>query len=131
MKLISRKDIRARRHKRVRRKIIGAPERPRMSIMISNRNAYVQFIDDEKGVTLASVSTITDKGGNINVGTARLLGKRAAATAMEKGIKSIVIDRGGFKFHGRVKAIVDAAVENGLVVSQVAERKVESEGGLE
>ena len=131
MKLISRKDVRARRHRRVRRKIIGAHARPRMSIMISNRNAYVQFIDDEKGVTLASVSTITDKGGNINVGTARLLGKRAAATAMEKGIKNIVIDRGGFKFHGRVKAIVDAAVENGLIVSQVAERKVESEGGLE
>jgi large subunit ribosomal protein L18 len=86
-----------------------------MAIMVSCKNMYVQFVDDEKGVTLASVSTLKGDGKN-NVAVARGLGRNAAEVALKKGIKSVVIDRGGFKFHGRVKAIVDAAGEAGLAV---------------
>ena len=86
-----------------------------MSLMVSCKHMYVQFVDDEKGVTLASASTLNGDGKN-NKGAATALGKRAAEVALQKGIKKVVIDRGGFKFHGRVKAIVDAAIGAGISV---------------
>lgn len=113
MKANSRRDSRIQRHVRVRKKVKGTGERPRMSIMISNKNMYVQFIDDTRGVTLASADTV---GGDIRctVDTAKDLGRRAAESAVNKGIRKIVVDRGGFRFHGRVKAIVDGALAAGL-----------------
>lgn len=107
---------------RVRRKVSGTAERPRMSVMVSCKHAYVQFIDDEKGVTVASVSTI-GQGVKNNVASAKLLGERAGKCAQESGMKAAVVDRGGFKFHGRVKAIVDAARSTGLVIGTVKEAK--------
>lgn len=86
-----------------------------MSIMVSRRNMYIQFIDDEKAVTVASVSA-SGSGVGHNIDGARKLGGVAGAAASEAGIKSVTVDRGGFKYHGRVKAVVDGAVESGLGV---------------
>jgi len=83
-----------------------------MSIMVSSRAMYVQFIDDESAVTLASAASGTGESNNLE--TARSLGQRAAEAALAKGIKQAVVDRGGFKYHGRVAAIVAAATEAGL-----------------
>lgn len=86
-----------------------------MSVMISNKHMYVQFIDDLAGVTLAAVSTAGEGSGTKkNVQYARQLGQKAAAAAKEKGIQTVVFDRGGYRFHGRVKAIADGAREAGL-----------------
>jgi large subunit ribosomal protein L18 len=85
-----------------------------MALCASNRYLYVQFIDDANGVTLASVSSLGADGGRKNAATAGALGKEAAAVAKERGISRVVVDRGGFKFHGRIKALVDAAVAAGL-----------------
>lgn len=113
MKARSRKDFKRKRHARIRKKVKGTAERPRMAIMVSNRNMYVQFIDDSRGVTLAAATTA--KGDTkCTVDVAKDLGRRAAESAMSKGITNMVVDRGGFKFHGRVKAIVDGALEAGL-----------------
>lgn len=116
MKVKTTKDYRRRRHLRVRHKVHGTAQRPRMAIMISNRHMYVQFIDDDRGVTLASASTIGGNGAH-NVAAAAALGRRAAEAALGKGIRTVVVDRGGFRFHGRVKAIVNAAVATGLAIS--------------
>ena len=112
---ISRTAKRGKRRLRIRSKIRGTPEVPRLCIMISNKRIYAQCIDDGRGVTLVSVSTIDDgfKAGN-SVVDAQALGGRAAAAAIAKGVKKVVFDRGGFKFHGRVKAFADAAREGGL-----------------
>jgi large subunit ribosomal protein L18 len=106
----SRKDLRRRRHRRLRRKISGTAARPRMAVYVSNRGIAVQFVDDENGATLAGVASTAGK----NVAAARQLGQRAAEAARERGIGEVVVDRGGFKYHGRVKALVEAAVEAGL-----------------
>lgn len=92
-----------------------------MSIMASGKHLYVQFIDDGQGVTLAAVSTL---GGDSkhNVAAARTLGGKAAEAALKKGIKSAVVDRGGFKFHGRVKAVVDAARASGIAIGTQKEK---------
>lgn len=111
-----RKEKRVARHARIRRRVSGTALRPRMAIMISNRNMYVQFIDDQKEVTLASASTVGKAAGNPTVGSAHALGKSAGAAAVAVGIQRVVVDRGGFKFHGRVKALVDGAVEGGLQI---------------
>jgi len=110
---------RIRRHKRVRKKVSGTPERPRLCVFRSLRHIYAQIIDDEHGVTLAAASTLSpeirDKiktGGNIEA--AKLVGQLIAKKALEKGIKKVVFDRGGYKYHGRVKALADAAREAGL-----------------
>jgi large subunit ribosomal protein L18 len=88
--------------------------------MISNRHMYVQFINDDLGVTMASVSTAgTDV--KVTVATAKALGLQAAADALSKGIGSVVVDRGGCRFHGRVKAIVDGAIEGGLSIGVMKE----------
>ena len=107
------------RHWRVRKKISGTKERPRMSVFFSNENIHVQFIDDVAGKTLAAASTLSkvtpdrDKLG-ANVKSAKTMGTFAAKTALDKGIKTVVFDRGGARFHGKVKALADAAREAGL-----------------
>jgi large subunit ribosomal protein L18 len=107
------------RHWRVRKKLSGTAARPRMSVFFSNENIHVQFIDDVAGKTLAAASTLSkatpdrEKLG-ANVTSAKTIGTLAAKTAMDKGIKAVVFDRGGARFHGKVKALADAAREAGL-----------------
>jgi large subunit ribosomal protein L18 len=107
------------RHWRVRKKLSGTKERPRMSVFFSNENIHVQFIDDTAGKTLAAASTLSkatpdrEKLG-ANVTSAKTIGTLAAKTALDKGIKAVVFDRGGARFHGKVKALADAAREAGL-----------------
>lgn len=113
MKLISREDYRARRHRRLRKKVEGTADRPRLSVMVSNRHLYAQVIDDDAGKTIAAVSTARTDGG-VTVDKATELGRTLGGLVKEKGIKEIVFDRGGFKYHGRVKALADAARETGL-----------------
>ena len=117
MKLKTRKDYREKRHQRIRRKISGTGDCPRMAICRSNRYLYVQFIDDASATTLAAVNSMGD-GSAKSIAQATALGQRAAEVARKKGITQVVVDRSGFKFHGRIKAIVDAAVENGLSVEK-------------
>lgn len=121
MSLKNRKEQRIARHKRIRRRIsAGTAERPRMAIFVSNRYMYVQFIDDVAANTLASASTL--KGGlKCNVEGAKALGEIAAKTALDKGIETVVVDRAGYKFHGRVKTIVESAVAAGLSISAKTE----------
>jgi large subunit ribosomal protein L18 len=107
------------RHWRVRKKLSGTAERPRMSVFFSNENIHVQFIDDTAGKTLAAASTLSkatpdrEKLG-ANSASAKTIGTLAAKMAMDKGIKAVVFDRGGARFHGKVKALADAAREAGL-----------------
>ena len=107
---------RLKRHKRVRAKISGTPEMPRLNVFRSEANIYAQVIDDVNGVTLASASSL-DKaiegyGGNIAAPTA--VGKLVAERAKAKGIETVVFDRGGYLYHGRVKALAEGAREGGL-----------------
>jgi large subunit ribosomal protein L18 len=112
----SRNEIRARIHKRIRKRMAGTPERPRLAVFRSLNHIYVQVIDDQQGHTLVSAaSTEKDfkaKGGNVE--GAKVIGKAVAERAKEKGIKQVVFDRGGYQYHGRVKALADAAREAGL-----------------
>ena len=109
--------VRKKRHARVRTKVSGTAARPRLSVYRSNKNIYAQLIDDESGVTLASASTL-DKELNIesagNAEAAQKVGELIAKRAAEQNIKSVVFDRGGYLYHGRVKSLADAARENGL-----------------
>jgi large subunit ribosomal protein L18 len=110
------KQIRARIHKRIRRKLAGDPERPRLAVFRSVQHIYAQLIDDSRGHTLVSASSV-DKGAKTNGGNlaaAKAIGKLVAERAREKGIKRVVFDRGGYPYHGRVKALADAAREAGL-----------------
>ena len=113
MKLNSREDYRTRRHQRLRKKIVGTAERPRLAVMISNRNLYAQVIDDSKGCTLAAVSSLATAGG-VTVEKAAELGTKLGELVSEKGVQDVVFDRGGYQFHGRVKALADAARAAGL-----------------
>ncbi|MCS7047790.1 MAG: 50S ribosomal protein L18 [Verrucomicrobiae bacterium] len=110
----TRKEGIARRHMRLRQKIRGTAERPRMAVCMTGRHIYVQFVDDTVGRTLAAVSTLGIKGLKPTVEGARQLGLLAAQRAKEKNIETVVFDRGGFRYHGRVKALADAAREAGL-----------------
>lgn len=92
-----------------------------MAIMISNKHMYVQFVDDDKGVTLASATSCGKDGAKHNVQAAGQIGRDAAEAALKAGVKQVVVDRGGFAFHGRVKAIVDGAVAAGLALGAVRE----------
>lgn len=118
MKVVTKKDYRRRRHLRLRKKVQGTGERPRMSVFVSNRHLYVQFIDDLAGTTLAAASTQTQgldvPAGKKNVDVAKKLGALAAQVAQSKGISQVVFDRGGFNFTGRIKALADAARAGGL-----------------
>ncbi len=114
MKIKTRLDYRKRRHWRIRKKITGSATCPRMSVSISRRHMTVQLLDDLQGSTLLTCATTQmDKAGH-NIATAQQLGKRAAEVALEKGITKVVFDRGGHTYHGRVKAIADAAREAGI-----------------
>ncbi len=110
---------RQRRHIRVRKKVEGASNRPRLSVFRSLNHIYVQVIDDTQGHTLASASTIDpeikrEANGKNKVGEAELVGTMIAKRALSQGIKQVVFDRGGYKYHGRVKALAEAARKEGL-----------------
>ncbi len=109
--------VRKKRHGRVRTKISGTALRPRLNVYRSNKHIYAQLIDDLNGVTIASAST-RDSGVDVEssatVESAAKVGELIAKKAVEKDVKVVVFDRGGYLFHGRVKALADAARENGL-----------------
>ena len=110
------KEIRNRIHKRIRRKLSGTAARPRLAVFRSVAHIYAQVIDDVAGATVVSASSV-DKGGTTNggnVAAAKAIGKLVAERAKEKGIKSVVFDRGGYQYHGRVKALAEAARAAGL-----------------
>mgnify|MGYP005836309409 FL=1 len=115
---LSKLERKLRIRRRIRKRVSGTAQKPRMSVFRSNTNIYVQFIDDINGVTLASASSMSKeiaKNKNITkIEQARLVGQLAAKNAMAKGIESVVFDRGGNLFHGRIKALADAAREGGL-----------------
>ena len=107
------------RHERLRRTLSGTAEKPRLCVFRSLKNIYVQVIDDEKGHTLASASTLEkalqpELKGTCNIAAAKLIGKTIAERAQAKGIKAVVFDRGGHAYHGKVMAVADAAREGGL-----------------
>jgi large subunit ribosomal protein L18 len=108
-----RNEIRQRIHARIRRKLAGTAERPRLNVYRSLNNIYAQVIDDQAGVTIASASTIKAKTGG-NIAAAKEIGKTIAELAKEKGVTKVVFDRGGYLYHGRIKALADAAREAGL-----------------
>ncbi|KIL39752.1 50S ribosomal protein L18 [Gordoniibacillus kamchatkensis] len=120
--MISKEDknkARLKRHLRVRKKIAGTPERPRLNIFRSSKHMYAQIIDDTTGVTLASASTQdkelkgqVESGGNVEA--AKKVGELIAQRAKAKGLDKVVFDRGGYLYHGRVQALADAAREAGL-----------------
>lgn len=113
----SRKEIRVRKHERVRKKISGTPERPRLAVFRSLTNIYAQVIDDVSGKTLVSASSREKSfekpyGGNVEA--AKAVGALVAQRALEAGIQEVVFDRGGYVYHGRVAALAEAAREAGL-----------------
>ncbi len=120
MSVKNRKEQRLRRHLRIRRQIgCGTATRPRMAIFVSNRHMYVQFIDDTASVTLASAATGKDEP--CNVASAKALGEKAAQAALAKGITTVLVDRAGFQYHGRVKTIVESALAAGLATAAKTE----------
>ena len=114
---VIRKQARQRVHHRIRRKVRGVLERPRLNIFRSLKHIYAQIIDDTQGHTLAAASSqekaVPPKAGG-NLSGAREVGKLIAQRALEKGIRQVAFDRGGYRYHGRVKALADAAREAGL-----------------
>ena len=119
--MFNRKVQRQKRHLRLRQRVIGTAARPRMSICVTNKNMYVQFIDDDAGRTLAQANTL--KIGQDNMAAAKEVGAKAAEAAKAAGISIVVVDRGGNKFTGRIAALVDAVVENGVAISAKKEEK--------
>ncbi|MCL2391062.1 MAG: 50S ribosomal protein L18 [Oscillospiraceae bacterium] len=107
---------RKKRHKRVRGRISGTPERPRLNVFRSEKHIYAQVIDDVGGVTLCSASTVEKdfEGSGSNKEAAKKVGKLVAERAIAKGLETVVFDRGGFIYHGRVKELAEAAREGGL-----------------
>lgn len=119
MSKLTKKEARQRRHFRVRKKISGTASCPRFNVCFTDKNIHVQFIDDEAQHTLAATSTLSKEfrasGLKATVEGATFIGKLAAEKAVAAGIKNVVFDRGGFRFHGRVAALANAAREAGLV----------------
>jgi len=116
---IDRRVARLRRHRRVRKRVVGTPERPRLNVFRSLHHIYAQVIDDSRGHTLVSASTVdpevkTQIQGLTKTEQARVVGKVLAERALSQSIKTVVFDRGGYKYHGRVRALADAAREGGL-----------------
>ncbi len=114
-----RADVRLKKHKRMRYHIKGTSERPRLAVFRSNSHMYAQIIDDEKGVTLCSASTLEKESKaeleqTDNVSAAGYVGTKIAKRALEKGIDTVVYDRGGYLYHGKVKALAESAREAGL-----------------
>ncbi len=116
MKRNSKNEIRLNIHRRIRRRLRGTEARPRLAVFRSLNHIYAQVIDDDKGHTVVAASS-NEKNGidGGNVAGAKAIGKLVAQRAQEKGVKSVVFDRGGYIYHGRVKALADAAREAGLV----------------
>jgi large subunit ribosomal protein L18 len=107
------------RHKRIRRRVFGTPDRPRLAVHFSGKHIYAQVIDDAAGRTVAAASTVEAavKGSriaNANVATAEKIGALVAERSLQKNVKAVVFDRGGFSYHGKVKALADAARAAGL-----------------
>jgi large subunit ribosomal protein L18 len=116
---IDRRVARLRRHSRVRKYVVGMSERPRLNVFRSLRHIYAQVIDDSQGRTLVSASTVDPQveaqlQGLTKIEQARVVGKVLAERALSQGIQRVVFDRGGYKYHGRVKALADAVREGGL-----------------
>ena len=116
VKTVNKKAMRLHRHVRVRGKISGTPERPRLNVFRSNANIYAQLIDDVNGVTLVSANTLEKafEGAAGNCEAAKKVGLTLAERAKAKGIEEVVFDRGGYIFHGRVAALAEGAREGGL-----------------
>jgi len=115
LKITSKNVTRRRVHQRIRKKVLGTSERPRLNVYRSLNNIYVQVIDDLQGVTLVSANSAEGKNGTGgNLAAAKTVGKTIAERAKAKGIEQVVFDRGGYIYHGRVKALADAAREAGL-----------------
>ena len=114
----TRQQKRVRRHMRIRKRVMGTATRPRLCVSITASNIYVQVIDDDKGLTICSTSTLDSAfkatDAKANVAGATVLGKTIAEKALANDVTTCVFDRSGFKFHGRVKAVAEAARENGL-----------------
>lgn len=113
------RESRDRRHLRLRKKVVGTSERPRLSVYRSLSHVYAQVIDDTKGNTIVAASTLdkdldAQKSHKGKVGMAKKVGELIARRAMEKGLKKVVFDRGGYRYHGRVKALAESAREAGL-----------------
>jgi len=123
IKIKSRNDSRKERHIRIRSHLFGTAEKPRLCVFRSNKYIYAQIIDDTIGHTLVAATTVEndiknmleDKKSTANIKAASILGKMIAERALGKGIKTVVFDRAGYKYHGKVKALADAAREAGLV----------------
>ena len=116
---MTREKSRQKRHKRVREKVKGTPDRPRLNVYRSSNHIYAQVIDDFSEKTLASASTVdTEIKDEIEVGSnmdsAKIVGKYIAERALDNGVTKVVFDRGGYDYHGRIKALAEAARENGL-----------------
>ena len=125
----SRATVREAIHRRIRRKVKGSGARPRLAVYRSLNHIYAQVVDDELGKTIVSASTTEkdlrgDTGGNLDA--ARRIGKAIAERALEKGIESVVFDRGGYLYHGRIKALTDAAREAGLNKNELAAQAAEA-----
>jgi large subunit ribosomal protein L18 len=117
--LRERRENRRERHKRVRKKLNGTGERPRLAVFKSSKHIYVQLIDDEKAHTIMSASTLAPgfkqkMASTGNISAAKLVGQLFAERALEKGIEKVIFDRGGFIYHGRIKALAESAREAGL-----------------
>jgi large subunit ribosomal protein L18 len=121
-------------HTRIRRRVRGNSERPRLAIFRSLNHIYAQVIDDERAVTIASASTVEKDlrgatGGNLEA--AQRVGRAIAERAIAAGVEQVVFDRGGFRFHGRIKSLVDAAREAGLNKNEREEEEASAEEGSE
>ena len=116
----TRKNLRLMRHARVRRKVTGTAERPRLSVFRALNHVYAQIIDDSQGNTLAAASSLESqvreqRDGKAKTEISKVVGKVLADRAKEKGVTTVVFDRGGYKYHGRVKALAEAVREEGIV----------------
>lgn len=116
---LSKNEARLRKHKRIRKKIAGTPDRPRLAVYRSLAQIYAQAIDDTTGKTIAAASTVEKEfragdGSGGNISAAKVIGENIAKRLLEKGIENVIFDRGGFMYHGRVKALAEAAREAGL-----------------
>ena len=111
---VSRNVARKRRHIRLRKKISGTEQKPRLNVFKSNKAIYVQVINDVEGKTIVSASSVELKATNNNIDTCSQVGKLIAQKAIKAGINEVVFDRGGYVYHGKVKALADAAREEGL-----------------
>jgi len=105
---------RDRRKRRIRKKVAGTADRPRLSVFRSSKQIYAQVIDDAAGTTLASATSLGVDAEGAKIGSASAVGEKLAATCLEKGVKKVVFDRNGYMYHGRVKALADGARKGGL-----------------